>query len=85
MVVDINARPVVSAMTYDRMANAIGPFEVSEYLGLVLVYGALAVTAPFPRSGTASSIDELNLPLQESQLRRSPQERVRRRLSSRES
>jgi hypothetical protein len=36
-----------AAMTYDRIANAIGPFEVSEYVGLVLIYAALAVTAPF--------------------------------------
>ena len=34
-------------MTYDRIVNAIGPFEMTEYLGLALVYGALAVTAPF--------------------------------------
>jgi hypothetical protein len=37
----------VSAMTYDRTVNAIGPFELSEYLGLAVIYGALAVTAPF--------------------------------------
>ena len=37
---------LVSAMTYDNMVNAIGPFELTEYLGLALVYGALAVTAP---------------------------------------
>lgn len=35
-----------SAITYDRMVNAIGPFELTEYLGLALVWGALAVTAP---------------------------------------
>ncbi len=37
----------VSAMTYDRTVNAIGPFELSEYVGLALTWGALAVTAPF--------------------------------------
>ncbi len=42
-----NTIALVSAMTYDRTVNAIGPFELSEYLGLVLVLGALAVTAPF--------------------------------------
>jgi hypothetical protein len=42
-----NTIALVSAMTYDWMVNAIGPFEMSEYLGLVLVYGALAITAPF--------------------------------------
>ena len=36
-----------SAMTYDRIAGAIGPFEWSEYLGVAVIYGALAVTAPF--------------------------------------
>jgi hypothetical protein len=42
-----NTITLVSAMRYDWMVNAIGPFELSEYLGLVLIYGALAVTAPF--------------------------------------
>jgi hypothetical protein len=46
-----NTIALVSAMTYDWAVNAIGPFEVSEYLGLVLVYGALAVTAPFLPAG----------------------------------
>jgi len=41
-----NTITLVSAMMYDRIVNAIGPFELSEYLGLALVYGALAVTAP---------------------------------------
>ena len=43
-----NTIAFVSAMTYDRTVNAIGPFELSEYLGLAVIYGALAVTAPFP-------------------------------------
>ena len=34
------------AMTYDRIVNAIGPFELTEYLGIAVVYAALAVTAP---------------------------------------
>lgn len=37
----------VSAMTYDRTVNAIGPFEMSEYVGLALLWGALGATAPF--------------------------------------
>ncbi|HEX9015915.1 MAG TPA: hypothetical protein VF960_07955 [Chloroflexota bacterium] len=41
-----NTIALVSAMTYDRTVNAIGPFELSEYLGLALVYAALAVTLP---------------------------------------
>lgn len=42
-----NTVALVSAMTYDWTVNAIGPFEVSEYFGLAMVWGALAVTAPF--------------------------------------
>ena len=36
-----------SAMMYDRAVGAIGPLEMSEYLGLGATYLALAVTAPF--------------------------------------
>jgi hypothetical protein len=46
-----NTIALLSAMTYDRTVNAIGPFELSEYLGLALVWGALAITAPFRRAG----------------------------------
>jgi hypothetical protein len=46
-----NTITLVSAMRYDWIVNAIGPFELSEYLGLVLIYGALAVTAPFRAPG----------------------------------
>ena len=42
-----NTITLVSAITYDRTVHAIGPFELTEYLGLLLVWGALAVTAPF--------------------------------------
>jgi hypothetical protein len=42
-----NTVALMSAMTYDWTVNAIGPFEVSEYFGLALVWGAFAVTAPF--------------------------------------
>jgi hypothetical protein len=34
-------------MSYDWTVNAIGPFELTEYLGLALIWGALAATAPF--------------------------------------
>jgi hypothetical protein len=34
-------------MRYDWMVNAIGPFELTEYLGFAAVCGALAVTPPF--------------------------------------
>lgn len=42
-----NTIALVSAMRMDWIVNAIGPFELTEYLGLALVYGALAITAPF--------------------------------------
>jgi hypothetical protein len=42
-----NTIALLSAMTYDKTVNAIGPFELTEYLGLALVWGALALTAPF--------------------------------------
>ena len=42
-----NTVALVSAMTYDKTVNAIGPFELTEYLGLGLVWAALGVTAPF--------------------------------------
>ena len=46
-----NTVALVAAMTYDKLVNAIGPFEVTEYIGLALVWGALAVTAPFGAAG----------------------------------
>lgn len=46
-----NTIAFVSAMRYDWIVNAIGPFELSEYLGLAVIYGALAVTAPFLAAG----------------------------------
>jgi hypothetical protein len=46
-----NTIAFVTAMRYDWIVNAIGPFELTEYLGLAIVYGALGVTAPFIASG----------------------------------
>ena len=37
-----------AAMTYDWTVGAIGPLEMSEYVGVAAIYGALAVTTPFP-------------------------------------
>ena len=42
-----NTIALVSAIAYDTLVNAIGPFELTEYLGLALVWIALTVTAPF--------------------------------------
>ena len=54
-----NSIAYLSAMTYDWTVGAIGPFELTEYVGLALVYGALAVTAPFVAvySGTRARND----------------------------
>jgi hypothetical protein len=41
----------ISAMTYDLIVGAIGPFELTEYLGLALIYGSLAITYPLRRNG----------------------------------
>ena len=45
-----NTVALVSAMTMDKLSNAIGPFELTEYLGLVMVWAAFAISAPFGRS-----------------------------------
>ena len=42
-----NTIAFVAAMTYDWTVNAIGPFELTEYLGLAIIFTALWVTAPF--------------------------------------
>jgi len=42
-----NTITYVSAMIYDQIARAVGPFEVTEYLGLAAVYFALAVSLPW--------------------------------------
>jgi len=44
-----NTITYVSAMTFDQIARAVGPFELTEYLGLAAVYFALAVTHPWKR------------------------------------
>jgi hypothetical protein len=41
-----NALTYVGAMTYDQIVQAVGPFELTEYLGLAVIIAALAVTAP---------------------------------------
>ena len=46
-----NTVALMSAMTYDKTVNAIGPFELTEYLGLAMIWAALAATAPFRAAG----------------------------------
>ena len=41
-----NTITFVGAMAYDQIVRAVGPFEVSEYLGLAAIYASLAITAP---------------------------------------
>jgi hypothetical protein len=47
-----NTLTYVSAMRYDWIVKAIGPFELTEYLGLAAIYLALAVTVPWKRNVT---------------------------------
>jgi hypothetical protein len=47
---------LLSAITYDRMVNAIGPFEVTEYIGLAMVWGALIITVPFRASARTIAV-----------------------------
>lgn len=42
-----NTIAFVAAMAYDQIVHAVGPFELSEYLGLAAIYGSLAIAAPF--------------------------------------
>jgi len=44
-----NTITFVGAMAYDQIVRAVGPFELSEYLGLAAIYEFLAITAPFGR------------------------------------
>ena len=39
-----------AAMTYDWTVHAIGLFELTEYIGLVAIYGALAITSESARN-----------------------------------
>jgi hypothetical protein len=39
-----------AAMGYDQVVRAVGPFELSEYVGLAAIYGSLAVTAPLRKA-----------------------------------
>ena len=53
-----NTITFVGAMAYDQIVRAVGPFEVSEYLGLAAIYAALAITAPIVlRNRTAVAAD----------------------------
>lgn len=49
----------VAAMAYDRIVGAIGPFEMTEYLGLALIYGSLALTfrSSRPRERSGRSVE----------------------------
>ena len=41
-----NTVALLAAITMDKMSHAIGPLELTEYLGVVMVWVALAITAP---------------------------------------
>jgi hypothetical protein len=46
-----NTIALVSAIRYDWIVNAIGPFELTEYLGLAVTFAAAALSAPFLGAG----------------------------------
>jgi hypothetical protein len=46
-----NTVALLAAMRMDWLSRAVGPFELTEYVGLALVWGALAFTAPFITTG----------------------------------
>ena len=54
-----NTLTFVVAMMYDRTVSAIGPFELTEYLGLGAVYLALAVTVPSMRHVTSDNLETI--------------------------
>jgi len=45
-------------MTYDWIVDAIGPFEMTEYLGIGVIYAALALTAPFTAAGREQTTED---------------------------
>jgi hypothetical protein len=52
-----------AAMVYDQIVRAVGPFELSEYLGLAVIYGSLAITFGTPRlvgGGVLSDVRKLD-------------------------
>jgi hypothetical protein len=51
-----NTLTYVAAMTYDWTVRAIGPFELTEYLGLGAVFLALAVTVPWRRHAASDNL-----------------------------
>ena len=56
-----NTVALVSAMRMDWIVNAVGPFELTEYVGLVAVWAALAVTCPCPSGDVENSV-HVNVP-----------------------
>jgi hypothetical protein len=52
-----------SAITYDKMVNAIGPFELTEYLGLALVWLSARGDSAIPRGGCRQFLGSADLVL----------------------
>ena len=50
-----NTVALVAAMTYDKLVHAIGPFEITEYLGLALIWVACGIAAPVRATDTTES------------------------------
>ena len=47
-----NTVALASAIRMDWISNAIGPFELTEYFGLGMVFLALALASPWQREGS---------------------------------
>lgn len=67
-----NTVALVAAMTHDKIVNGIGPFELMEYLGLALVWVALAVTVPFRAAGPPVPATGSHVSLRERRRMREP-------------
>lgn len=66
-----NTIAYLSAMTYDRIVGAMGPFEWAEYLGIGLIYATLAVTRAKRSSGARWTSEPTATPTEHHQVVRS--------------
>jgi hypothetical protein len=51
-----NTIALASAIRYDWIVNAIGPFELTEYLGLLMIWAALAITFRVDRAASQQRV-----------------------------
>jgi hypothetical protein len=51
-----NTIALASAIRYDWIVNAIGPFELTEYIGLLMIWAALAITFRVDRAASQQRV-----------------------------